>query len=404
MRVLIHSLALMVKLVTRGGEFGGEEVVRFADRALLAPPTVGVVVYDTDQSRRYLQYLRSLGLGPKKVWFVEKGGLSLFHALDRESATLQEVLEAADSIAPFVSWQETNKFREEWGLDRGQWYCQDREDHLSLENKAEFRRNNPDEWFSEYGIFPAEDIKRIQEYGFRLMVKYGKILVRHPKKASGVGLRFLENPWELVSPGFVEFLQGFAGEELLVEQFFSGAEEYSITWERGLGGEVRQLYWSGQFIKDGVHQGNLIASSEILLPEEAQGAIEEIEAATREIVSKHESPGRYGFDLLIRPSGEWVIIESNCRFGGSAYPAFVRERLGEDRVVALHKLHDPGVESFEGVHEILEENDLAYDSQAEKGVFVSPPIHLPDLCEIIVVGEDDEGVEKQLEEALELFV
>ncbi|MFB6226248.1 MAG: hypothetical protein ABEJ02_02765 [Candidatus Paceibacteria bacterium] len=391
MRVLIHSMMMYVHLLQ--GEV--DELKNYSGRALLAPRSYGAVVYDTETARRYARYLRNLELGPEKVWFVEQKGKTLFHALN-QSGTLQKVLKAADSIAPFVSWEKTNQFREEWGLDHGRWYGQDREDHVSLENKAQLRRRFPDSWFSEYEIFPAGDISGIQEYGFRLMAKYGKILVRHPKKASGVGLRFLEDSEELHSSKLIEFLQGFAGEELLVEQFFSGAEEYSITWERGLGGEPRQLYWSGQFIKSGVHQGNLIASPETLLPEEAQGAIEEIEAATREIVSNHDSPGRYGFDLLIRPNGEWVVIECNCRYGGSAYPAFVRENVGEDRCVIMHNVYPETAESFEEVHEAFEELGLDYDPSSREGALVGNPFALPAKCAAVIVANKPDEVKGML--------
>lgn len=383
MRVLIHSMMMYVRILE--GEV--EELKHYPGRALLAPRDAGVVVYDTKKARRYARYLQNLHLGPEKIWFVQREGKTLFHALDRNPEVLEEVLEISDSVAPFVSWKETDRFREKWGLDRDEWYVQDREDHESLENKAQLRRRFPDEWFSEYKIFPADNISGIQEYGFRLMKKYGKILVRHPKKASGIGLRFLEDPKELESSEFIEFLQGFSGEELLVEQFFTGAEEYSITWERRLDGELRLLYWSGQFIVGGVHQGNLVASSEVLLPEKAREAIEEVEAATREIVIQHNSPGRYGFDLLIRSDGTWIVMESNCRYGGSAYPAFVRQNVGEDRCVIMHNVQ-PDEESFEEVHERFEELGLGYDPSVREGALVGNPFALPEKCAAVIVAHN----------------
>lgn len=392
MRVLVHSLMLYVRLLQ--GEV--DELKSYSGRSLLAPKSHGVVVYDTDTARKYTKYLRGLELGPGKVWFVEEAGQSLFHALDQEdSQTLQEVLEVADSIAPFVSWEETNKFQKEWAVN-GRWFCQNRECHETLENKAQLRRRFPDKWFSEYQIFPAEDISGIQKFGFQLMSKYGKILVRHPKKASGVGLRFLESPWDLTSSWFTKFLQGFVGEELLVEAFFDGAEEFSVTWERDLDGELRLLYWSGQFIKGGVHQGNLITSPENLLPEGAQGTIREIEAATQAIVSKHDSPGRYGFDLMVRPDGEWILVESNCRFGGSAYPAFVRDQVGEDRCVIMHNIH-PEAESFEEVHAGFEELGLGYNPSSREGALVGNPFALPAKCAAVIVARTPEEAERMLE-------
>ena len=374
---------------------GVDELKNYSGRALLAPSDYGVVVYDTSTARKYARYLRELGLGPGKVWFVEENGQTLFHSLNRDQELLQKVLEVADSIAPFVSWKETNKFREEWGIN-GRWFGQSRKVHEFLENKAQLRRSFPDEWFSGYEIFPAEHIERIQEYGVRLMDRHGRILVRHPKKASGVGLRFLESPEELNSSEFIDFLQGFSGEELLVEAFFAGAEEYSVTWERTLDGELRLLYWSGQFIEGGMHQGNLIASPEGLFSESAKRTIEEIGAATRAIVSEHDSPGRYGFDLMVRPNGEWVVIECNCRFGGSAYPAFVRDQVGPDRCVIMHNIH-PGASSFEEVHAGFEELGLGYDPSRREGVLVGNPFALPKKCAAVIVARNTEGAERMLE-------
>lgn len=387
MRTHIHDIEMFVPLlkgaITRVEDYTG--------RALLAPG--GVVVYENPQVKPYVEYLNDMNLGPEKVWEVEKKGETLFHSLD-QSPKKEEVLEQSDMIVPFVSWDKTNQFKKEWNLDDNEWGVQPERVHHDLENKINIRSKFPSEWFVDYEV--CEILESIQQNAEKFLEKYGGVIVRHPKMASGIGSRLITEKEFLYSDEFKEFVDSHSDKNMLVEEFVDTEDEYSIIWEVDEDGQIDLLCWTKQYIKNRQHQGNLITDPEKILD---SSLVEDIEESTFEIVDKYRYPGRVGFDLILENSGDWKILESNCRYGGSSYPNFIREQVGDDRCVIMHNLH-PELESFQEVHEVFEQLEVDYDSDSRTGAFVANPFCLPDKCAAIIVGETIEQAEGILDKIL----
>jgi len=392
MKTHIHCLSLFVTFLE--GYISGVE--DYVARALLAPG--GAVVYNDYEVQEYVDYLRGMEIGPKKVWAVEPAGDTLFHSLDN-SDQLEEVLSESEVIVPFVSWDYTNQFKDKWGLDDSQWKTQPPEVHRKLENKAYLREICQKDWFTEYEV--CHD-KELVEVGEEMIHNYEKVLVRHPKKASGVGTKYVDDKNFFHSGELDQFLEEFSDESpFLVEEFFDEGEEFSIIWDVDEKRNLKSPFWTRQYIDNCVHQGNLVAAAEQVFPWQAEDTIEEIEEATKSIVEQFPYVGRVGFDLKVTPAGEWKILECNCRYGGSSYPNFTREQVGKDRCVLMHNIH-PGLDNFKQVHTRFEDNNLDYSPKDRTGVFVANPFCLPEKCAAMIVAKSPKSAEAKLDQVLEV--
>ncbi|MFB6182277.1 MAG: hypothetical protein ABEJ24_05280 [Candidatus Magasanikbacteria bacterium] len=388
MKTHIHCLELFTKFLE--GYISGVE--DYTARALLSPE--GVVVYEKPNLDNYVSYLKSMNLGPKKVWSVPADGETLFHSLDK-SNKLDEVINESDTIVPFVSWENTNQFKEKWGFEDHQWKTQPPEVHMKLENKAHLRDLGKEEWFTEYSV--CED-KELAKAGKSMAQKYDDILVRHPKKASGVGAQRVEDKSYFNSKEFDQFLEDFAdGNPFLVEEFYDKGQEFSVTWDIKKDGEPELQYWTRQYIDNCIHQGNLISEPQEVFPWDATETINDIKQATRSIVEQFPHYGRIGFDLKVSSSGDWKILECNCRYNGSSYPNFINQQVDSDRCVLMHNIH-PDLETFQEVHQIFEQENLDYDPENQKGAFVANPFCLPEKCASVIVAEDPQEAELMLEQ------
>lgn len=391
MKTHIHDLSLFVTFLE--GYISGVE--DYVARALLSPE--GAVVFDDYDVGDYVEYLRSMNVGPKKVWTVESTGDTLFHALG-QSDQLNEILEESDVVVPFVSWEYTNKFKDKWGLKDDQWKTQPPEIHQKLENKTHLREIGKEEWFTDY--ITCRD-KKLVEIGQEMLKEYENILVRHPKKASGVGAKQIKDPEYFQTQDFDQFVYEHSDDNhFLVEEFFDKGQEFSIIWDVDAEGEPELQFWTRQYIHDCVHQGNLVADVEGVFPWEATETIREIKEATRSIIEEYPYFGRIGFDLKVSPSGEWNILECNCRYGGSTYPGFTREQVGDDRCVLMHNIH-PEMDNFKQVHQAFADSGVDYSKEDRKGAFVGNPFCLPDKCAAMIVAESPNEAEQFLSTILD---
>lgn len=393
MKTYIHDITMFVPLLK--GAISNVE--QYVGRALLAPE--GVVVYKNPQVQPYVDYLNSFNLGPKKVWEVEQNGPTLFHSVDK-SQQKEEILELSDMIIPFVSWGETNKFKDKWGLDDSQWGTQPEKVHRELENKVNLRSDFPDRWFVDYEV--CDSLKEIQKSAEEMLQKYSAVIVRHPKMASGIGSKLIADNEELYTGEFEKFVQSYSDKKMLVEEFVKQGEEYSVTWNIDSDKKPQLLYWSKQYIKNRIHQGNVVADAEDVFEDEQNQTVKEISEATEKIVENYLYPGRIGFDLIIRPDNSWKILESNCRYGGSSYPNFIREQVSSDRCVLMHNIK-PDLSDFQDVHKELEKLGIDYESSSQAGCFVANPFCLPDKCAVVIVSESVDEGENMLKKVLRHF-
>lgn len=386
MRTHVHDVGYFIPLL--GGVI--KKVKGYTSRALLAPEAA--VVYADENVEPYLNYLNQLGFGPDQMWQVKSRGETLFESIDK-SPKKEEILEESDVIIPYSSWHKINKFKEKWGLELSQWGAQPEEIHIALENKIKLRSQFPSELFVDYQV--GSNLSEIRQISRDMIDQYGSIVVRHPKMASGVGSKLITEKNQLETEEFTQFVKSHCIKDMLVEQFLNRGKEFSITWEVDRNKEVNLLYWSLQYIENRTHKGNMIEEPEVIFPWEAKDQIKDIQATTYDIVDQYRCPGRVGFDLIAEPDGTWNILECNCRYGGSAYPEFVRRQLDSNRSVIMYHIH-PKEDSFQEVHNVFEELGIAYDPDHEKGAFVANPSCLPKKCSAILVEENPQQAEEKL--------
>lgn len=393
MKTHVHDVTFFVPLL----KDTIDQIENYPGRALLT--SEAAVVYKDPDVEPYVQYLRDMNFGPKKVWQVENKGKTLFHAID-QSPKKQEILQRSDAIIPFSSWGETNQFKYNWSLSDKQWQCQPESVHKKLENKIRFREILPDNLFADYEI--AYTFSDLQQKGEEMLAKHQALVVRSPKRASGVGSKIIGDKKSFYTQECEDFFYEYGDKGLLIEEFIDEGKEFSIIWDVSTDREVNFLCWTSQFIKDRVHQGNLVGEKEQVFPWKSDKLTDEIKQTTKEIVDKYNYPGRIGFDIVADQEGNWKIFECNCRFGGSSYPNFIREQTKKDRCVVMHNIK-PDLPSFREVHQVFEKLDLAYNEEEETGALVANPLCLPEKCAVVIVDKNPQQAENKLNRVLDYF-
>ena len=365
-------------------------------RAALMDGTV--VVNDHPTRELYHRYLFGLGIGATEL--IGVNGANLFRGiLDGWPICAQfaKRIERGEEVEVFTDCEEAEHFIHAFGIPDRQMRSTRRHVTATLGDKEHLRRLGGTLGLAD--AFPEHQFVRGQEpitaACFDILDRYGRVIVKRPDLASGVGCQNFTRG-EIGGDRFTAFVREFGcdGRDMVVEEWVEGDEDdpmvdYSVQYHVSAEGEVGQIFLSGQYIEDDqvTHAGNFISSqSEDCLPAEWTPA-ERAEVAGKMFSMTRpfalwardqgtDGIGRIGFDLKVNRRRA-VVLESNCRQTAATYPESVRFQLvrsGRCRsaAVAMRNIRPANVHGWQALPARL--GSLAFDPATCRGVIVGNPL------------------------------